>query len=97
MDKVKKNLSLGRDFQKEVLKQMITLSSAGFGVVAALAWNEAIQAFVNEYVVRYISVGSGIISKFIYAIIITIVAVLVTYQLTRLIKEKEVEKEESES
>lgn len=89
MDKIKKPLKLGRDFQKEVLKQMITLSSAGFGVVAALAWNEAIQAFVNEYVVKYASVGSGIMSKFIYAVIITAIAVLVTYQLTRMIKEDE--------
>lgn len=95
MDKIKKPLKLGRDFQKEVLKQMITLSSAGFGVVAALAWNEAIQAFVNEYIVTYLSVGSGIASKFIYAVVITIVAVLVTYQLTRLIREKEDEEKKT--
>lgn len=79
----------GKDFQKELLKQMITLSSAGFGVVAALAWNEAIQAFVDQYIVQYVSAGSGILSKFIYAVVITIVAVLVTYQLTRLIRQKE--------
>ena len=63
---------------------MVTLSTAGLGLVAALAWNEAIQALVREYVDRYISVGSGIISRFIYAIIITAVAVFVTYQLTKL-------------
>ena len=37
-------------FQKELLKQMITLSTSGFGLVAALAWNDAIQAFVKEYI-----------------------------------------------
>ena len=63
---------------------MVTLSTAGLGLVAALAWNEAIQAFVKEYIDQYISVGSGIISRFIYAIIITAIAVLVTYQLTKL-------------
>ena len=63
---------------------MVTLSTAGFGLVAALAWNDAIQAFVKEYIDQYISVGSGIISRFIYAIIITAIAVLVTYQLTKL-------------
>ena len=68
----------------EVVKQMVTLSTAGFGLVAALAWNEAIQAFVKQYIDQYISVGSGIISRFIYAIIITAIAVLVTYQLTKL-------------
>ena len=63
---------------------MVTLSTAGFGLVAALAWNDAIQAFVQEYIDQYISVGSGIISRFIYAIIITAIAVLVTYQLTKI-------------
>ena len=63
---------------------MVTLSTAGFGLVAALAWNEAIQAFVSEYIDKYLSIGSGILSRFIYAIIITALAVLVTYQLTKL-------------
>lgn len=63
---------------------MVTLATAGFGLVAALAWNEAIQAFVQEYIDQYISVGSGIISRFIYAIIITAIAVFVTYQLTKI-------------
>ena len=74
-------------FQRELIKQMITLSTSGFGLVAALAWNEAIQAFVREYIDQYISVGSGIISRFIYAIIITALAVLITYQLTKIVKE----------
>ena len=73
-----------KKLKQELLKQMVTLSTAGFGLVAALAWNEAIQAFVKEYIDQYISVGSGIISRFIYAIIITAIAVLVTYQLTNL-------------
>lgn len=63
---------------------MVTLSTAGFGLVAALAWNEAIQAFVAEYVDNYVSIGSGIISRFIYAIVITAFAVFVTYQLTKI-------------
>lgn len=63
---------------------MVTLSTAGLGLVAALAWNDAIQAFVREYIDKYVSVGSGIISRFIYAIIITAIAVFVTYQLTKL-------------
>lgn len=84
MDKI--NKVIGSDFRKELIKQMITLSSAGFGVVAALAWNEAIQTFVNDYVTKYLSAGSGLLSKFIYAIVITVIAVLVTYQLTKMFK-----------
>lgn len=89
MASMKARIPLGRDFQKELLKQLIVLSSSGFGVVAALAWNDAIQSFVQEYIDKYISTGSGIASRFIYAIFITVFAVLVTYQLTKLIKEKD--------
>lgn len=77
---------ISRDLQKELLKQLVTLSTSGFGLVAALAWNEAIQAFVKEYIDKYASVGSGIVSRFIYALIITSIAVVVTYQLTKLSK-----------
>lgn len=76
-------------FRKELLKQVITLSTAGFGLVAALAWNEAVQAFVDGYLSKYLSVGSGIFSKFIYAILITAFAVFVTYQLTKLVKSED--------
>ena len=76
-----------KKLRKELLKQMVTLATAGFGLVAALAWNEAVQAFVNEYINKYLSVGSGIISKFVYAIAITAFAVFVTYQLTRFVED----------
>lgn len=83
---MKKQLS---SFQKELLKQMVTLATSGFGLVAALAWNEAIQAFIQEYVNKYLSSGTGVVSKFLYAVVITMFAVIVTYQLTRLIKADE--------
>lgn len=78
-----------RKLRQELLKQMVTLSTAGFGLVAALAWNEAIQTFVQEYIDRYVSIGSGIISRFIYAIVITIIAVFVTYHLTKISGEED--------
>ncbi len=71
-------------FRRELIEQFITLSTSGFGLVAALAWNEAIQAFVTDYVQPYFPSQSGAISKFIYAVIITIFAVLITYQLSRI-------------
>ncbi len=62
---------------------MLALLTSGFGVVAALAWNDAIQGFVKEFVEPRIP-GSGLISKFIYAILITVLIVFVTYQLSAL-------------
>lgn len=73
-----------KSFHKELLTQMVTLSTSGFGLVAALAWNEAVQGLVTNFIQPYFPSQYGIISKFIYALIITILAVLITYQLSRL-------------
>ena len=70
----------------EIVKQMVILSTSGFGLVAALAWNNVIQEFVNTYVKKWIPAGGGIISLLIYALIITILAVLITVQLSKLSK-----------
>jgi Na+/melibiose symporter-like transporter len=68
----------------EIVKQMVTLSTSGFGLVAALAWNSVIQEFVNTYVKKWLPANSGIISLLIYALIITALAVVVTIQLSKL-------------
>lgn len=67
----------------EIIKQMVTLSTSGFGLVAALAWNSLIQEFVNTYIKKWIPGNSGIISLLIYALIVTVLAVVVTMQLSR--------------
>ncbi|TMD45784.1 MAG: hypothetical protein E6I86_14040 [Chloroflexi bacterium] len=59
---------------------MIALASAAFGVVAALAWNSAITALVKQI----FGSGAQIVSLFIYAIIVTILAVIVMVQLGKL-------------
>lgn len=73
----------------EVVRQMLTLATSGFGLVAALAWNNVIQAFVNDYVKQWLPQGSGVISLFLYAIIITALAVFVTLQLSRILERLE--------
>ena len=62
------------------LQTMIALASAAFGVVAALAWNSAITALVKQI----FGTGGQIVSLFIYAILITIVAVIVMVNLAKL-------------
>lgn len=73
-----------KSFHRELIEQLVTLSTSGFGLVAALAWNEAIQTFVNDYIQSYFPNQSGAISKLLYAVLITAFAVLITYQLSRL-------------
>jgi hypothetical protein len=77
-----------KHFSLAILKQMFTLATSGFGLVAALAWNSAIQEFVNSWIKPYFPKG-GLISLLIYAVIITVIAVIVTINLSRLIEKLE--------
>ncbi|MGH7246337.1 MAG: DUF5654 family protein, partial [Candidatus Levyibacteriota bacterium] len=79
----KKNLSI------EVVRQMLTLATSGFGLVAALAWNNVIQTLVNNYIKKFLPIGSDIISLLIYAIIVTVIAVTVTVELSQVIEKFE--------
>ena len=72
-----------------ILKQMVTLATSGFGLVAALAWNGVIQELVNNHIKPYLPKGSGLLSLLIYAILITTLAVVVTYNLTRIVEKLE--------
>ena len=85
MANVKKHIS---DLKRDILKEMLTLATSGFGLVAALAWNEVIKEFIDEFVKPIMGGASGIISLLIYAVIVTLLAVFVTYSLTKVIKRK---------
>jgi hypothetical protein len=73
-----------RELQIEMIKQMLTLATSGFGLVAALAWNEMIKETVAVYIRPYLPQGSGVVSLLIYALFVTILAVFVTFNLTRI-------------
>ncbi len=73
-----------KELPQAVVKQMLSLATSGLGLVAALAWNNVIQETVSTYIKPYISKGSGLISLLIYAVIVTVLAVFITLQLTRL-------------
>ncbi len=72
-----------KSFKKELLEQMLTLSTAAFGLVAALAWNEAIKSFVDQFIQPYFP-NTAIYYKFFYAILITVLAVFITYELSQI-------------
>lgn len=70
--------------QLETTKQMIVLATNGFGLVAALAWNNVVQDAVNTYIKPFLPNGSGLVSLLIYALLVTVLAVGITVQLTAL-------------
>ncbi|MCJ7826128.1 DUF5654 family protein [Patescibacteria group bacterium] len=88
-EKMQEKRGENRSLRRTILTQMIILTTSGFGLVAALAWNNVIQEFVNTVVKPYLPQGYGLISLFLYAIIITIFAVTVTYQLTTIVEKME--------
>ena len=73
-----------KNLPKAVVGKITTLATSGFGLVAALAWNNVIQETVNQYIKPLIGQNSGLVSLLIYAVIITVLAVIVTLQLSRL-------------
>lgn len=67
---------------KKLVAESLGLISTAFSLVAALAWNDAIREFINQFIGK----GQSVLSHFLYAIIVTIVAVLIG---SRLLKIKE--------
>lgn len=84
-----------KSLKLEILNKMTDLATAGFGLVAALAWNEAISSLFTAIFPK----AGNIIAKFIYAVIITALVVMVTLKLGKLAdldkKQLETEKEKS--
>ena len=66
--------------KSEVIEKISALIIAAFGLVAALAWNGAIQAIFK----KVFGTSEGIGSMLTYAIIVTIIAVLVTIWIGRI-------------
>jgi len=69
-----------RETNKKVITQTLGFISSAFVLVAALAWNEAIKELIGAY----FKAGSGLISKLAYAVLVTIIAVVVTSKLAKI-------------
>jgi uncharacterized membrane protein len=65
---------------KAIFQSMITLASAALGLVAALAWNDAMKAAMKVL----LGDAEGLTPLFIYAVLATVIAVLVVVVLSRI-------------
>lgn len=79
LDKTKESV---KQTNKEIISQSLGLISSAFVLVAALAWNDAIK----NLIMTYLKDRSGLISQFIYAIVVTAVAVIVTSRLNKILQ-----------
>ena len=64
---------------KLIMETILGLITTAFAFVAGLAWNDAIQKLIEQF----IGSGDALPSLFIYAIVVTVVAVIVTVLLAR--------------
>ena len=64
---------------KAMVQTMIALASASLGLVAALAWNEAIKATL-----ALLGMGDNLAGLYSYAIVATVLAIVVLALLGRL-------------
>ena len=63
----------------DIIEKMAALITAAFGLVAALAWNDLIKTIFTEIFGTTVAIGAMVI----YAIIVTIIAVILTITVAR--------------
>lgn len=77
---------IGKEIKSEALNKAVGYITAAFGFVAGLAWNDAIKALL-EYL--FPLSGNVVLAKFIYALLVTIVVVIITTYLLKPFDNKE--------
>jgi len=63
----------------DIKSVVVSLIISAFGFVAALFWRDAIKAFINEVVPQ----GQGLAAQFTAAIIVTVIAVIAIYIVSK--------------
>ncbi len=63
-----------KKLKREIVEKMSTLVTAAFGLVAALAWNDAIKAVFNKVFEN----SDHIPAMLSYAVLATVLAVIIT-------------------
>lgn len=79
-----------KEIQKEIRKKIAGYIVGGFALVAGLAWNDAIKTFIEAVFPR--GSANTILAKFIYAFLITVLVVIVSMYVTRVLVKEEEEK-----
>ena len=80
---------MANEVTKILMETILALITTAFTLVTAESWNSAIQAFIESF----IGAGDAIPSLFTYAIIVTIIAVIVTVLIARIAGKMGVETE----
>ena len=82
----------GAELEREVREKTLGYIITSFGLVAGLAWNDAIKAFIERF---FSDPKNGLQAKFLYAFVMTILVVAISLYLSRLLKVEKKKKETS--
>lgn len=74
------------NLRREIKEKTIGYILGAFSLVAGLAWNEAVKSFIDQF---FPFSGNSVLIKFIYAIIVTIIIVVITVYLLKLTEKKQ--------
>jgi len=86
MINIKDKIKNGRkEIRKEIQRRTSNYILAAFGLVAALAWNDAIKSLIEYF---FPLNKNTVLIKFLYAILITFIVVIVSVYWTELLSDK---------
>jgi hypothetical protein len=63
---------------------MLSLATVAFGLIAAGAWNK----FISDLIAVFLKPGNGVWAELLYAVIVTLLAIIVVQNLGRLAERK---------
>jgi len=67
------------------LGTMIGLATVAFGLIAAGAWNK----LISDVIALFLKPGNGVLAQLIYAVLVTVLAILVVQGLAKLAEKEE--------
>jgi uncharacterized membrane protein YdbT with pleckstrin-like domain len=65
---------------REIKKRTFSYIAAGLGLVAGLAWNDAISTFINYIIPK---TGNTVVAKLVYAVLVTIIVAFILFYVER--------------
>jgi hypothetical protein len=71
---------INQETREEIKKQTSGYMMAALGLVAGLAWNDAIKSLIEAF---YPFAKYGLFAKFFYAVLITLVVVLISRSILK--------------
>jgi hypothetical protein len=71
---------MNNDLRKKLFEQISALFLGALGLVAALAWNDAVQSLFKVIFKEQ----SGVLAKFGYAVVITAIVVFISWRMMKI-------------